>query len=481
MTNPFGKSVAKVGARKGSIVAALVVGATCLMSARDASAQGWLADRRFAEGPGIRTGDVELHPGIGGEVGYDSNWFNRSSNSGANIVNGEPNLPPRDALVLRLSPSFYISTLQEQRLADGGAPPRQRFLTFKAGVSAMGRYYIGKEMDRQSNIGVTADGRVDLNAGNPIAFGVFGAFSRVVQPQVLADPNLAFTYDGVRLGGDVTFTPGGGTFDLRAGYQFAGVLYEESRAVAYTNLNHEVSIKDRWRFRPRTALFSEATLRFLNYPNAPRAAFRLHDATPLRTRLGITGLVTNRFGVLAAVGYGGTFFKDETLPSSSQFDSIIGQAEGVVYLGQGAGNNDLPGEATLLLSTVALGVQRDYNTSILSNFYTSNRAYARLEYWFGGRGVVNLNIFGEQLAYPPAFYTGVAAAQTGDFSNYRIGGSLFAEYRITQSFGINTTINYVQQFSDTLLPASDIPGVGQGVYDQNYRRLQAFLGVRYFY
>lgn len=479
MTHLSGKTAARSATRKGSVVAAALFVST--MWSSEASAQGWLADRRVAEGPGIRTGDVELHPGIGGEVGYDSNWFARSSNTGPLIVNGEPNLPVRDAAVLRLTPSFYVSTLSQQRRADNGGRQDPRFLQFRAGISAVGRYFIGKEMSDQANIGLNADGRVDLNSGNPIAVGLFGAFSRIVQPQVLADPNLAFTHDDVRIGGDITFMPGGGTLDLRAGYQLAAVLYEQSSAAPYTNLNHEVSIKDRWRFRPRTALFSDATLRFMNYPNAPRATFFLNDATPLRTRLGITGLVSNRFGVLAAVGYGATFFKDEALPSSRQFDSILGQAEGIFYLGQGAGD-DLPGEATLLLSTAALGIQRDYNTSILSNYYTINRAYGRLEYWFGGRVVMNLNVFGEQLAYPQAFYNGVAAPQTSDFENYRIGGGVFAEYRFSQSFGINTTIDYVQQISDTTLPASAVPGTTQqGVYDQNYRRLQAFLGFRYFY
>ena len=41
----------------------------------------WLKDRRYAEGVGVREGDLELHPGIAGEVGYDSNWFLRSSSA----------------------------------------------------------------------------------------------------------------------------------------------------------------------------------------------------------------------------------------------------------------------------------------------------------------------------------------------------------------------------------------------------------------
>lgn len=482
MTN-FRKSTAVLSKRAARVFVGGLVGLGALIGAsREASAQGWLADRKFTEGPGIRAGDLELHPGIGGEVGYDSNWFGRSSNSGPLIANGDPNLPPRDAAVLRLTPSFYVSTLSQQRLSDNGQRVEPRFFTFRGGISATGRMMIGKEMSDQASLGLAADARGDFNAGNPVAFGLFGGFNRVVQPQVFADPNLAFTRDDVRLGADVTFLPGGGTLDIKAGYQFGAQLYETSQGSPYTNINHEISVRDRWRFRPRTALFSDSTLRFLNYPNAARATFLMNDATPLRTRLGLTGLVSNRFGLLAAVGYGATFFKNEQLPSSTQFDSIIGQAEGTIYLGSGAGDRDLPGEATLLLSTVSLGFLRDYQTSLLSNSFTYNRVYSKVEYWFGGRVVLNLGIYGEQVVYPPAFFNNFAAAQTGEFANYRIGGDIFAEYRFTQSLGLNTTINYIQQFSDTTLPAGPVAGsTAQGQYDQNYRRLQAFLGFRYFY
>src|SRR5688572_16244547 len=87
----------------------------CSIWSGTSSAQGWLADRRYAEGPGIKTGDLELHPGVGGEVGYDSNWFLRSHTEGPNIANGPPTLPPRDSAIFRLTPSFYVSTIGVQR------------------------------------------------------------------------------------------------------------------------------------------------------------------------------------------------------------------------------------------------------------------------------------------------------------------------------------------------------------------------------
>src|SRR5437868_4465534 len=86
--------------------------------------QVWLKDRRYAEGVGIRTGDLELHPGIAGEFGYDSNYFLRSDKNGP----GLPADPPVvDTLRLRITPSFSLSTISPQRReAEGGGtePPK---------------------------------------------------------------------------------------------------------------------------------------------------------------------------------------------------------------------------------------------------------------------------------------------------------------------------------------------------------------------
>lgn len=462
-----------------------------LTTTSTAVAQGWLADWRLAEGPGIKTGDLELHPGIGGEVGYDSNWFLRSHVQNPagqpQVVNGPPNFAPTDAAVFRLTPQFYVSTLgQERSTSDGTTRAEPRFLTFRGGVSATAKFFIGKEMEDQHNVSVDADARVDLNAGRPVAFGVFAGYDRLIQPQFVGNPDLAFNRDDIRGGADVTLTPGGGALDIRAGYQLRTSIYEESEGVPYGSITHDISLKNRWRFRPRTALFSETSLDFTQYPNAQRATLYLNDSTPLRTRFGLTGLMTEWFSVLLAGGYSATFFQDPNAPSSTQYDSFNAQAQGTFFIG-GTGGSDEPGKSTLLLSSITIGVSRDFQTSLLGNFYTDNRAYAGIEYWFGGRAVLRLTGYGDMLDYPQVFYnTGgaITPATPGDFTNWRVGGEFFGEYRFSQVFGINTTIDYVQEISSTQLAAGAAPGapVGTlGVYDLNYRRFQAFLGARYFY
>ena len=107
---------------------------------------------------------------------------------------------------------------------------------------------------------------------------------------------------------------------------------KQSNGVPFTNYKHDITIRDRWRFRPRTALFHDTSLGFVTYPNKDRSANLLQDSTPLTTRFGLTGLLTPRFSLLAAIGYGTTLSLDAASPSTQQYDSVIGQAEATFYL-----------------------------------------------------------------------------------------------------------------------------------------------------
>lgn len=462
---------------RSALIAIPALGATLACSESDAFAQGWLADRQRQDGEGLRTGDFEFHPGIGAEVGYDSNWFLRSHKDGPNVVNAAPNAPVRDGGMLRITPSVSFNTVAKP-IADGGALEGRAF-RFSGTASATYREFFGhQELRDQRNISGGGGLRADINYGRPVGFGVFAGYQRVIQPNAVADPNLAFNRHEIHGGGELIIIPGGGTLDLRGSYTLRAQLFEKDVAQGFTRINHEVTARNRWRFRPRTALFHETSLWFVTYPNAANASLYLNDSTPVRTRFGLTGLLTERLGTTLAAGYGATFQKDTA--TLQQYDSVLAQAEGVFYLSQSPGRTE-PGENTLLLSTIVLGYIHDFQLSFLGNFYESDRLYAKFEYWFGNRAVMNLGVYGERQAYPDVFQntaTGTPApgTVTGAFDNYRVGGDIFAEYRIVPTVGINTTIAYQQTMSDTQLPAG-----GNFVWDLNWRRVQAFLGARWFF
>src|SRR5271166_1353820 len=100
----------------------------------------WLKDRQYNEGIGVRTGDLELHPGVAGEVGYDSNYFLRSTKTG--VDNGPPNAPDIQAAVFRITPSLYLSTIGPQR-REGDYVAQPPSVAFRAGVNATYKAFLG--------------------------------------------------------------------------------------------------------------------------------------------------------------------------------------------------------------------------------------------------------------------------------------------------------------------------------------------------
>ena len=109
----------------------------------------------------------------------------------------------------------------------------------------------------------------------------------------------------------------------------------------------------------------------------------------------------------------------------------------------------------------------------LGSYTGLDKFYGRLSYMFAGRAVISLDGYFDILTIPDSALAANAAPAT--FTNFRPGVSLFGEYRFADSFGINATIDYVQQISDTQIAV----GPGQ-VFDLNNRRVQAMLGFRWF-
>jgi hypothetical protein len=64
------------------------------------------------------------------------------------------------------------------------------------------------------------------------------------------------------------------------------------------------------------------------------------------------------------------------------------------------------------------------------------------------------------------------------FSEQRFDASVFGEYRVSNTVGINATVNYLQNITDVAIPADE---AHMGVPDYlAFSEWQAFLGVRWF-
>jgi hypothetical protein len=468
----------------------------------------WLKDRRYAEGIGIRAGDLELHPGIAGEVGYDSNWLLRSNRAqciypkqdGTQVPvrcsNGPPIVP---ALEFRVTPSLYVSTLGPQR-REGDANPALQSVAFRAGISATWREFVGLSSDStgsndvaQQNSafpGGAADARLDILPEHPVGGALFATVTRAVQPnQTTGDPNFNFNRDDVGVGAELAVQPGSGTLDWRFGYQLRTSIFEESPGVGFNNVSHGAFTRGRWKFRPRTSLLYDAAMSFASYSNPDQALVQgLVGSSPVRTRIGLNGLITDRFAALLLVGWGASFYDTyPTFPQQKQYDSVIGQAELKWFLAASPGVAAVA-DVGLSLSSITLGYSRDFQNSYLGNFYGSDRGYLRFAYFFAGRALLTLEGGVGAVEYPDMYWLPTVALQGSNvalrhraFTDVRADATLFGEYRFSNTFGLNATLRYTANFSSQ----HDMPDSPEATgflhaFDMAWNRFEAFLGVRWF-
>ncbi len=458
---------------RAAALAATACAAWCTWST-PAHAQAWLADRKNTEGAGIRAGNFELHPGVGAEVGYDSNWLLRSNATAPNLVNGAPR---EDAGLLRVTPSLSLRTLGSQRKEGaGGAPPP---VAFDASLSGTYREFLGSKVIRdQRNMSVSAAAKVMFAPQRPVQFDVLAAYTRAIRPNTLGDPGLSFNTSTPSAGAELRVQPGMGTFTAGLGYRFAATLFEQQQARAYSLLRHDVDVSENWRFRPRTSLFHATNLGFVNYVNPKDAATALTSSTPLRTRFGINGLLFDRFAATAAVGYGATFMSNGRA-STRQFDSIIGNAELRFYL-SGNPEQELTNFLPASQSTVSLGFERDLQISYLGDFNVVHRGYLGLSAFLAGRVLVSVTGGLSAVGYQPVFLNnnGNLTQVTNSFTVLRPDAQVYGEYRFSSSFALTATGRYSQSISDQLIPYNNF--TPPGVFSMAWQRFEAFAGVRWF-
>ncbi len=438
----------------------------------------WLPDRQFREGPGFLAGNFELHPGIGADFGYDSNYLHRPSDDG-----------PIGSLRLRISPAFSVATLGPQRRADGAQPSvgfrfelgatYNEFIPVSGGRDAGGD---GGAADRKSiagqrNIDGFARANLDILPGRTwsgrIAAGVTRAIRPVTEPTTGSFASGS-TFDRWIPGAaaEIAWMPGSGLLDWRLGYEFSGTFFQSSDFGALNSFRNDAVTRGRWRFLPRTAMIFDGRFGFITYPSTSLGKTSSH---PMRARIGMSGLFTPSFGILAMVGWGASFYTKDP----QDFNSVIGQAELRWYL-QPTGTTD-PMKVNPLLSGIAVGFVRDFEDSFIGTYHEKDQGYVSFNYLAGGSFLINANVAAGAVIYP-AQGNGSAEiptyGQPGGWSDVRVDGKLFIEYRVKDWLGINAEADYIGYFSKTQLHFPSDPTKAQSI---GYQQIAAFGGLRAFW
>jgi hypothetical protein len=481
----------------GCALGLTVVFGAVLLASSPAWAQEWLRDRMYQEGPGVRTGDVVWHPGIAAEGGYDSNYFLRTDQTGGacgagGCINGAPNARVEGSPVMRITPSLSLATLGPQR-REGETNSEPPTINFRLNASGTYREFFGQLTPEQRNFSADTSGRLDILPQRPFGGSIFASYDRTIQPNnVSGDPDLSFDRDTVGAGAEVVTQPGGGTLDWHFGYSFTDTIFESTAGQPYASYTNQVYTRGRWRFRPRTALVYDGTVGFVHYENTNGAAAGpdagaaggvspLLNSTPVRSRIGINGLVTPRLSFLGMVGYGGSFFSPATATDTvQQYDSVIGQAELKFFLTAQPGDG---GATSLTLSSLAVGYARDFVASYLADYYGSDRGYLKFSYFFAGRALVSLEGGAGAIEYPSiAAFIDRPVANQPAWTDVRLDATLFGEYRFTNYLGVNLTGKYTNNISNTVLDigaAPGAPGIVQ-LLAMEWQRFEVYAGVRLF-
>jgi hypothetical protein len=433
--------------------------------ARGQAAQPWLEDRREVRGAGIRSGDLELHPGVAGEFGYDSNFFQASGDT------GEPTAP---SLRLRLTPSLSLETLGGARVAgdaDEAAPPKVKFRAASS-LSLDTLFSLRDEFDEQVDGAsyVSGDLAAVLNVSPDRPWGAdFNAgFTRISQAYNLPGA-VTFDRNMYHGGADLRWRPGGGLLEWNIGYGARLTRFDET-TLALDTLAHGLRARGLWRFLPRTVLLYQGELGFVA---------RLFEGTRLRnadihsSQLGLNGLITPRLGALLMGGWKAIFFGADAAGNIEEFDGPIGRAE-VTWFINGHGKLD-PAAADVGFSTFKVGYSRDAFPSELSNYYRLDRGYGELTALIGGVVVVRASGGMSHVQHSlPRSADGRALTSPAP-REWRPDAQLYVEYRLGRSLGIFANSGF------SASPRSNSISTGSGGVDSlKYSRVTALLGARWF-
>lgn len=453
----------------------LVLSGAALAGPSTARAQSWLADRSRAEGPGFRVGDLELHPGVGAEVGWDSNLYYTQDNP-------PPTISHVDSGILRITPHLLISTVGGERTSEGeatgGDPPT---VTFRGGVSAA--YYEFFADPNRRNLGLDVGMRLNILPGRPFSFSVFDNFTRSIRPFT---ENVGRAASAARIGNqagvDLQFQTTGGIFQVRAGYMF-GLDFFEDGAFQYGNsFTHTITVAESFRFLPQTAIVQDNTLTVGDYyasdATLAGAPTLLTDSVRLRTRVGLNGAITNELSLSGMVGYAAGFFilprgADPAVRAaySQEYDSIVAQVEARWQVAEGI--------------RLSIGYDRDFFAAFLGNYYSRDRGYANFQALVAGSFLLGIEADVGYLDYgnpinPMGMAIGGGGTDTAHREDVRVSAGLFAEYRFTDWLAVNGTARYTGTFTDFRYDIDT--GVGALIPDPaSYNKVELFLGVRAFY
>ena len=433
-----------------------------LWTSVSASAQGWMADRSRREGPGFRVGNLELHPGLGIEGGYDSNVFYEDQD-------------PRSSFLLRLTGHIDVSTLNQQRREEGEAEdsPNEsaRKLDFRAGLAAS--YYHFFVDEARDNVSLDAYANATINPEGRFSVYLHDEFSRTVRPfidrpsrEVSGSEVPTYARDRNVVGAELRLQSNGGVLKGALGYDYT-LDYFEDDLFNYVNSHmHTMRLNLAWRFLPQTSLISMTEVnRQQYYQEDDEPSSALDDHWRVSSKIGVNGALTRTVGFTALVGYAAGFYD-----IADEFDNVIVSAA-------------LSWRPRPSMK-YSVGYDRNFTQSFIGNYAKRDHIYVAGQVMLGGSFLLGIDL---SLAFVE---TGIAYAADGvtllDSSNAErndifVTASLYGEYRFTNWLALTASVGYYGDFTDFEYDAPPTSGSAFPDPGGGYKKFEAWLGLRAFY
>lgn len=285
-----------------------------------------------------------LHAGVGLEAGYDTNVFFQNNNRVA-------------APVLRVVPFLELTNGER-----GGAMPTGLYYDLTATLLYREFLTDDDNAKQQRAFNPVLSALVDFNPNAPLNVSLTDQFARFEEPPYGAGTgNITRIYNMAGL--QLSYAPGGGRLQMMLRYSNMVNVFE-TEALKYANhMGHDLTLDLSWRWLPKTSLFVQASQGYIDYFNPDEAPANLarQDSYPLRTLLGLRGLITNKLNLYLGVGYLNGFYTGGVQNPSGL--SNLGAVAELSY-------------APTPLTKIMVGYRREFrNSPVIANFFDVDSPY----------------------------------------------------------------------------------------------------------
>ncbi len=399
---------------------------------------------------GVQVSDSSiLHLGIGAETGYDTNVF--YSDTGA-----------KGSGILQVLPFVELSNATR-----GGAFPSEVF--YDLGATLTYREYLSSDplIRQQRAFMPGAYGNLELGHQQTVSFIVNEAFNRTVDPPYIQNSDQPITRNVNLASAGVRWAPGGGRLAGVLTYSNTLDIFDTDNLKVANSMAHLLMLDTTWKWLPKTALVLQISQGYNTYLNSQNGVSK-PNSFPFHVMTGLRGLITAKLTANVLVGYANGFYD---LPSA--------RSGPVGLKGHLSVNGDLSYRPTMLTS-IALGYQRDFQNAILGDFYYVDSVRFSVGQAFAGRFGLGFTArydsrTFENIPLAPVTMGGVTTTPTTSrHDNYwQVGANL--DYHIRDWTYIGVAYTLLSNSSDYEPLAAQDPG------RVNYLKQLAFarIGIAY--